>query len=313
MSTLKKLAGQTAIYGLPSILGRLLNYFLVPIHTLFFQPKEYGIISEFYAFVAFFVVLLLFGMETTFFRFVNQAENKEKAFNQAFSLVLLVNLTFLTFVLLFSQSIATWMGYPDHQNYVIWFAFILVLDAFASLFLAKLRLNEQAKQFAKIQFIGIGTNILLNLFFIYVLMAPENDPIGIGYIFIANLLSSVVKLGFLYKDVLLFRFIWDKVLAKAMLIYALPLTLAGFAGIINETFDRIMIKRLLSGQGNDYALTQVGIYSANYKLSILISLFIQAYRYAAEPFFFAQAKNVDAKKMYSKVMTFFVIIVSFIF
>ncbi len=313
MSTLKKLAGQTAIYGLPSILGRLLNYFLVPIHTLFFQPKEYGIISEFYAFVAFFVVLLLFGMETTFFRFVNQAENKEKAFNQAFSLVLIVNLTFLTFVLLFSQSIATWMGYPDYQNYVIWFAFILVLDAFASLFLAKLRLNEQAKQFAKIQFIGIGTNILLNLFFIYALMVPENDPIGIGYIFIANLLSSAVKLGFLYKEVLLFRFIWDKVLAKAMLIYTLPLTLAGFAGIINETFDRIMIKRLLSGQGNDFALTQVGIYSANYKLSILISLFIQAYRYAAEPFFFAQAKNVDAKKMYSKVMTFFVIIVSFIF
>lgn len=313
MSALKKLAGQTAIYGLPSILGRVLNYLLVPLHTSYFAPTEYGIVSEFYAYVAFLVILLMMGMETTFFRFVNQSKDQEKTFNQAFSIVLVINILFLTTVFLFSQSIATWMGYPLYRNYVIWFSLILAMDSMSSLFLVKLRFKEKAKQFALIQLGSISVNILLNVFFIYVLLDPVNDPIGIGYIFLANLFASLVKPLLLFKEVIKFRFIMDKIMAKAMLIYAIPLMVAGFAGIINETFDRILIKQLLLPKGTAYAQAQVGIYSANYKLSILISLFIQAYRYAAEPFFFAQAQKQDGKKTYSKIMTYFVIIVSFMF
>ncbi len=312
MSNIKKLAGQTATYGLPSIIGRVLNYFLVPIHTNTFLPEDYGIISEFYAYVGFFVILLMMGMETTFFRFVNQAEDKLKTFNQAFSIVLVINVIFLIVVVSSAQSIANWMQYPDMANYVILFAFILVMDALSSLFLVKLRFHQKAKEFALVQFASILTNILLNLFFIYVLLKPA-DSIGIGYIFIANLFASLIKPILLFKHVIQYRFIMEKAQAMKMLIYALPLMLAGFAGIINETFDRILIKRLLMGEGQEYAQAQVGIYSASYKLSILISLFIQAYRYAAEPFFFEQAKKDDGNKIYSKIMTYFVVIVSLMF
>ncbi len=312
MSTIKKLAGQTAIYGLSSILGRLLNYLLVPLHTDKFNPDEYGIVSEFYAYVAFFVVLLMFGMETTFFRFVNKSKDKEKLFNQAFSIVLVINVAFLVLVLLFSQSIANWMMYPNHKDYVIWFAFILVFDATSSLFMAKLRQEERAKKFAIIQLTSIGVNIILNVFFILVLL-PKYPEFGIGFIFIANLISSLIKPILLFDYIRKFKFIIDKTLAKTMIWFATPLLIASFAGIINETFDRILIKRLLLDKGQDYAQAQVGIYSASYKLSILITLFIQAFRYAAEPFFFAQEKHQEKNKIYSKVMTYFVMIVSLMF
>jgi O-antigen/teichoic acid export membrane protein len=312
MSTIKKLAGQTAIYGLSSILGRLLNYLLVPLHTEFFHPSEYGVVSEFYAYVAFFVVLLMFGMETTFFRFVNKSDNKEKLFNQAFSIVLVINIAFLVLVLLFSQSIANWMMYPNHANYVIWFAFILVFDATSSLFMAKLRQEDKAKKFAIIQLSSIGVNVILNVFFIFILL-PIYPEFGIGFIFLANLFSSLIKPILLVDYVKKFKFIIDKALAKTMIWFATPLLIASFAGIVNETFDRILIKRLLLDKGQDYAQAQVGIYSASYKLSILITLFIQAFRYAAEPFFFAQEQHKNKNKIYSKVMTYFVMIVSLMF
>ena len=318
MSIIKKLAGQTAIYGLSTILGRLLNYLLVPLHTYYFTKSEYGIVSEFYAFVAFFIVLLTFGMETAFFRFVNKSEDKEKTFNIAASFVMVVSAIFLISVLIFSQSIATWMGYPDSQNFVIWFGVILAVDATTSLFLAKLRFLNQAKKFAMVQLSSIGVNILLNVVFIWGIYDSTNpETIGIGFIFLANLFSSFVKPLLLFKEVSAFRFVWDKASSMAMVIFAIPLVIAGFAGIVNETLDRILLKRLLMGDGSpeqlEYAQSQVGIYSANYKLSILITLFIQAFRYAAEPFFFSQEDNDDKDKVYSKVMTYFIAIVSLMF
>ncbi|UKN00810.1 oligosaccharide flippase family protein [Paracrocinitomix mangrovi] len=322
MSTIKKLAGQTAIYGVSSILGRLLNYLLVPLHTydgIGFDKSQYGIISEFYAFVAFFIVLLTFGMETTFFRFVNKSEDKEGTFNKAASIVVALSSIFLISVIVFSQSIANWMGYPDMSNFVIWFGAILAVDATSSMFLAKLRQEDKAVKFAIVQLSSIGVNILLNVIFIlgfYDAANPEAS-MGIGFVFLANLIASFVKPLILYKEVSTFRFIWDKTVSKAMVVFALPLAVAGFAGIINETLDRILIKRLLMGDGSPealkYAQEQVGIYSANYKLSILITLFIQAFRYAAEPFFFAQEKNENKDKVYSKVMTYFIIVVSLMF
>ena len=322
MSIIKKLAGQTAIYGLSSIIGRLLNYLLVPLHTsetYGFNEANYGVISEFYAYVAFFIVLLTFGMETTFFRFVNKHEDKEKVFNHAASFVILLSGIFFITVLVFSGNIASWMGYPEMQNFVTWFGAILAVDAVSSLFLAKLRFQNKAKKFALVQLASIATNIILNLVLIlgfYDATQPELS-MGIGFVFLANLAASIVKPLILFKEVSVYRFVWDKAMSKAMFLFALPLAIAGFAGIINETLDRILIKRLLMGGGSatelEYAQSQVGIYSANYKLSVLITLFIQAFRFAAEPFFFEQEKNEDKDKVYSKVMTYFVIVVTLMF
>jgi O-antigen/teichoic acid export membrane protein len=328
MNVLKKLAGQTAIYGLSSILGRLLNYLLVPLYTLVFTKSEYGIVSEFYAYAAFLVVFLTFGLETTFFRFVNKSRNPEKTFDEVFSLLLTINGIFLLLVLFFAQRIADLLLFPDYKNFVIWFACILVFDASSSLLMAKLRQQNQARKFARIQLSSIGLNIALNLLFILYAKRQVDagnadgfaamiysPAIGIGYIFIANLCSSLLKPLMLYKELSIFKFdlAWPQ--ARKLLVFAAPLAIAGFAGIVNETIDRPMIKYILLAQGEtlDYAMGQVGIYSANYKLSILITLFIQAFRYAAEPFFFAQEKNADKAKIYSKIMTWFVIVVTTIF
>jgi len=312
LSTIRKLAGQTAVYGLSSIVGRVLNYFLVPLHTGIFSSSEYGVISEFYAYVAFFAVMLTFGLETTFFRFVNKSEDKEKTFNQAFSLVLIINAVFLTSAILFSDQIAAWMLFPEYSEYVIWFACILTFDATTSILLAKLRFQEKATRFVFIQLTSVGVNIILNLFFLLYLI--EDYPgIGIGFIFLANLLSSAIKPFFLYRELAQFRFVLEKSMLWAMFVFAVPLAIAGLAGIVNETIDRILLKRILLHRGQDYAESQVGIYSACYKLSILITLFVQAFRYAAEPFFFSQAKQENRDKTYSKVMTWFVITVTLMF
>lgn len=328
MSTLKQLAGQTAVYGISSILGRVLNYALVPIHVSLFSPAEYGVVSDFYALVTFCAVLLTFGLETTYFRFVNKTENGEKTFNEIFSLVLIINGIFLLIVLFFSQGIANAMLYPEFQNIVVWFGFILVFDASSSLLLAKLRHQNNARRFALIQLASIGVNILLNLLFILYAKrevdAGNTDGlagwiyspvIGIGYVFIANLCSSLVKPLLLYKELRAFQFTLSWAQARTLLIFATPLAIAGFAGMVNEAIDRPMLKYILYAQTNDleFAKSQVGIYSGNYKLSILITLFIQAFRYATEPFFFAQEKNADKGKVYARVMTWFVIVVTLIF
>jgi O-antigen/teichoic acid export membrane protein len=314
MSTIKKLAGQTAVYGLSSILGRLLNYLLVPIYTLDgnYDPAEYGVISIFYAYVAFIVVLLMFGMETTFFRFINKSKDKEKTFNQAFTIVLITNVIFLAFILLFAQEVANSIGFPDMSTYVIWFAFILVFDACSSLFMAKLRYLEKPKEFAIIQLSSIGVNIVFNLIFIYGFL-QSNKEFGIGFVFLANLFSSAVKPLMLYKYIIKIKLVWDKVVVKTMIWFAIPLLIGSFAGIVNETIDRILLRKIMLSKGEVYADTQVGIYSANYKLSILITLVIQAFRYAAEPFFFSLEKDKNKDKIYSKVMTYFVILISLIF
>ncbi|MFT5823944.1 MAG: O-antigen/teichoic acid export membrane protein, partial [Crocinitomix sp.] len=241
------------------------------------------------------------------------SEDKEKTFNQVFSIVLVVNAIVLVSLLVFSQSIANWLGHPEFRTYVIWFAFILVFDATSSLLMARLRFLNQPKRFAFIQLSNIGTNIILNLIFIFYFLQDGAD-FRIGYVFLANLIASFIKPVLLYKDILKFKFTWDKVLVKTMIIFAIPLILAGFAGVVNEVIDRVLLSKMLAEpRGIEYAEGQVGIYSANYKLSILITLFITAFRYAAEPFFFAQEKNKDKNKVYSKVMNYFVIIVTLIF
>lgn len=310
MSKLKKLAGQTAIYGLSSIVGRLLNYLLVPLHIYFFAEGKhhYGVLSELFSWVAFLMIILTFGMETTYFRFLNSEKDKENVYNNSFLMVLLINVIIIIPLLIFSSTLAEAMLFGDHINYVVLLLIIVCIDAISSLPLAKLRAQEKAKRFALIQFASIGANILLNIVLLALFFDKENPAIGVSLILIANLVASATKIFLLRKSFLNIKFTLQKELAVSMLKYAFPIAIAGFAFVINEALDRILLKQLLFSSTHDlvYAEAQVGIYSACYKLAMLVTIFLQAYRYAAEPFFFAQSKEKDKNKTYVKVMNYFI-------
>jgi O-antigen/teichoic acid export membrane protein len=327
LNPLKQFAGQTVIYGLPTILGRLFNVLLVPLYTRLFPTAEYGVVSEMYAYVSFLYVLLTYGMETAFFRFSQQNEHKSQLYSTAFISLLSTSTLFVLLVTLFSGKIAGVLDYAEHSEYIVWFAFILAFDAITIIPYANLRQENKAMKFAMIKSVWIIINIGLNLFFIllcpYIAVHSHNQEllngitfiynpnIGVGYIFISNLVASAVTLLILSADMLKIAFTFSVPLLKKMLKYAWPLLLFSFAGIINETFDRIILKHLLPASSNPMA--QLGIYGACYKISILMTLFIQTYRYAAEPFFFSKAKTSDAKLLYSNMMTYFVIVCALIF
>ncbi len=330
MSTIRKLASQTAIYGLSSIIGRFLNYLLVPLHTSknVFSLEQYGIITEMYAYVAFLVILLTYGMETSFFRFYHQPElEKNKVYSTALWSVMMSTAFFIMMCTAFAQPIADWLHYSNHTEYVIWFAVIVGLDAVSAIAQAKLRAENKPVVFAFINLSNVAINIGLNLFFLayclpkyqagqtnWLIETFYNPEIGVGYVFIANLIASIVKFLMLMPYYLDLRFGLNKTYLKNMLIYGLPLLFAGLAGIINETLDRIMLKQMLVDDvGEVRTLELIGIYGAVYKISILITLFIQAFRFAADPFFFAQEKEKNSKETYSKVMTYFVIVCAVIF
>jgi len=327
LNPLKKLAGQTAIYGLPTILGRLLNYLLVPLYTRVFVPEEYGIVTEMYAYVSFLFVLLTYGMETAFFRFAGQEEQRGKVFGTALTSLVATSSVFLFFTFGSASFLAGKLGYSDHTEYVKWFALILAADVISTIPYANLRLKNKAFRFAAVKFINILSNIGFNLFFIVACPAIlDHFPgstiagfigmfysadIGIGYIFISNLLASLITLVLLLPEISPASLKPDRELLKKMLAYSWPLLIFGMAGIVNETFDRIILKHLITDKSD--AMVQLGIYGACYKVSILMTLFIQTYRYAAEPFFFDQAGKKDARKTYATTMHYFIIICLFIF
>ena len=327
---LKKLASQTAIYGLTSIVGRLLNWFLVPVYlgVAKFTTDQYGIITEMYSYVAFLVVFLTYGMETAYFRYSTLEEhNPKKVYTTVIYSLFTTSFLFIGAAFLFDQPIADWLKYPKHPEFVTWFAIIVGLDAISSIPMAQLRAENKAIKFAIINFINIGVNIGLNLFFLayclpkyvagetnWLLETFYNPQIGVGYVFISNLIATGVKFLLLAPDMLKAKYGFEISLLKKMFIYALPLLIFGLAGIVNETIDRIMLKRMLFDTlGEKETLSQLGIYGACYKVSIIITLFIQAFRYAAEPFFFAQEKEKNAKDIYAKVMNYFVIVCATIF
>jgi O-antigen/teichoic acid export membrane protein len=311
LNQIKKLAGQTAIYGVSSILGRLLNYLLVPLHTRAMLPDKYGVIGELYAYIATLLVVLLYGMETAFFRYSQSSKDKNKVFSTALISIIFTTSIFLVLALSFSGHIADMMRYPDNQEYIIYFVLIVAMDALSSIPYAKLRAENKAVRFAIIKLINILTNIGLNLYFYFDFESWQiKSEMGVEYVFIANLIASGVTLLLLSPQFLNIKTKFSYPLWRKMMFYALPLLFSGLAGIVNETFDRILLKYLLP---ENIAMSQVGIYSACYKVSILMTIFIQAFRYAAEPFFFAQEKEKDSKEVYAKVMTYFVIVGLYIF
>ena len=304
MNPLKKLASQTAIYGLSSVVGRLLNYLLVPLYTRYFLPAEYGVVTELYAYVAFLVVMLTYGMETAFFRF-SKKEETTKVYSTTLISLLISSVVFVGLIFLNSSAISQWLGYANHPEYIQFFALIIGMDAVASISFAKLREQDKAMRFAFIRIVNIMINIGLNLYFIVY------QEYGIAYIFIANLVASVITLLMLFPQMIGSSWVFDKKLWKKMMIYALPLLIAGLAGMTNETIDRILLKHLLPN--TDIAASELGLYGAFYKLSIIMILFIQTFRFAAEPFFFAQEKEGNSRKIYADVLKYFTIIMAFIF
>lgn len=318
--SIKRLLGQTATYGLSSIIGRLLNYLLVPLYTssaVFSNPSDYGVVSELYSWVAFLIVFLSFGMETAFFRFLQQSEDKEKVFSNGFLTVIGINLIFYIGLLYFNNDLANLMLYEGHNEYIVLLGAIVCIDAIASIPLARLRSEEKALRFTIIQLSSIGVNIVLNLILLLGFFDPSRPEEGVLFILIANLCASIVKMLFVSDIIMKVRFKIDKSLIKSMIAYSFPLVIAGLAGIVNETIDRILLKQIVYNPlipgSLEAAEAQVGIYSACYKLAMLVTILLQAYRYAAEPFFFEQLKNEDRNKVYSKIMNLFIAAVCFVF
>ncbi|MFN8294210.1 MAG: polysaccharide biosynthesis C-terminal domain-containing protein [Chitinophagales bacterium] len=324
MNPLKRLASQTFIYGIPSIAGRFLNYLLTYLYTRVFSTSDFGVNSELYAYSGFFAVLLALGLETGFFRFQKDAEKPELVFASAFRFLLCTSVLFLSCILFFSTPIAAAMQYQGLEFYIEWFAWILVLDAIGALPFAMLRAENKAMRFAAIKVVEIGVNVGCNIFFLVVcrkafleggnawLASCYNPSIGVGYVFISNLLASGVKVLLLLPQMKQVLAGFDAALLKKMLRYSLPMVLIGFAGIVNEMLDRMSLKYLLPGTPHQN-LAALGIYGACYKLSVIMNLFIQAFRYAAEPFFFAHAAKSNSRKVYADVLLYFTIFCVFIF
>lgn len=325
---IKRLAGQTAIYGLSSILGRLINFLLVPLYTnLLFNTSEYGIIAEMYAYVAFLLILLTYGMETAFFRFSQEAPGQRKRiYSTTLLSVLSTSVVFILLVTVFRQPIAGLLRHPGHAEYIVWLGIIVGLDALNAIPFARLRAENKAMAFAVIKLLGIAANIAFVLFFLLlcpwlyeqpghgllksVLPMVYNPNIGVGYVFISNLIATAFTSVLLLPVMLKAGLTFSSSLWKSMLAYALPLLLVGFGGVINESLDKVLLKYLLP---QDIAQSHVGIYSACYKISVFMTIFIQAFRFAAEPFFFAQSSQTNARSMYADVMKYFVIACLFIF
>lgn len=323
MNPLKKLAGQTAMYGLPTIIGRLLSYALVPLLSYIYgKPAEFGKNIEFYSYISFFNVLFTYGMETALFNFSASESDKESVYSTALRSLIVSSILLSLPFLCFSGSLAALLRYPGHYEY-IWFAILIVAtDAVAAIPFAKLREQNKAKRFAKLKLVNIIMQLVITIFFIGICkFYHDNEPasflaklynpqIGIAYVFIANLAANLFSLLLLSPELMRVKNGFDRELWKRMMRYALPLIIVGLGGMVNETMDRILLKYLLPpGIGE----TQLGIYGACYKISILMTLFVMAFRYAAEPFFFSEQKNTNAKSLYGKVMTYFVIFCLVIF
>jgi O-antigen/teichoic acid export membrane protein len=287
------------------VIGRLLNYLLVPLYTRYFSPEEYGVVTEMYAYVAFLVIVLTYGLETAFFRFSKKGNDVKIVYSTALISLMVSSFIFVLLMFSGSSSIANFLGHGIESRFIQWFAIIVGLDAISSISFAKLREEEKAIRFAIIRLLSISVNISLNLYFIV------HKGFGIEYIFISNLISSVFTILCLVPEMLKIKFAFDSILWKKMMIYALPLVVAGLAGMTNETVDRILLKHLLPNSAT--AAHELGLYGAFYKLSIIMILFVQTFRFAAEPFFFAQHKQKDDRKVYADVMKYFTIVMIVIF
>lgn len=325
MNPIKKLAGQTALYGVSTILGRVLNYALVPLHTdVFEDTAQFGTLTELYTYVAFLNIMYTFGMETAYFRFVSRNKGNGKAaqdvYNSAFSSVFLVSLLLSGFIALNAEGVANTLGYPGSGNIIIWLAIILLTDAIVAIPYARLRNENKALKFAATKLSAIVLTVLLNLFFLLLLPAIHDvSPIleamywpdlGIGYVFLANLIGNAIVPIFLWRYLLEIKLSIDWKTFKPMAAYAFPILVMGLGGMINENIEKLLLNDLLPVDFYPDKTPQeaLGVYGACYKLSIFMMLAIQAFRYAGEPFFFSKAEDKSAPALFAKVMHYFTVL-----
>ncbi|MCH5216712.1 MAG: oligosaccharide flippase family protein [Muribaculaceae bacterium] len=319
LATIKSLAKDTAVYGLSSIIGRFLNWCLVPVYTIVFPAEEYGVVTYIYSFVAIALVILIYGMETGFFRFVNDADEKNpiRVYSTALLSIAATSIMFLIAVCCFITPISDIMELPAHPDYILIMAATVAIDAFTAIPFCYLRYKKCSMRFATIKLIGIAINIALNIFFIIgcpYLMKVSSQSVswfydsqyGVGYIFLANLLSSLAVLIMLCPE-LRIKYVYSVKLFRKMFRYSFPILVLGVAGIMNQSIDKILIPYILRDSAE--AWSQVGIYGANYKIAIVMVMFIQAFRFAYEPVIFSQnrEKNVKKTQLYADAMKYFII------
>lgn len=306
MSSIKKLAGQTVWYGLSNVAARFLNYLLTFLHVYLFDTSEFGDVSIFYANAALLSIIFTYGMETTYFRFVQNENEKGSVYATGF-----ISLLFTTFILagvliFYRQPVAGFMEISETPEWITWLSLIVAADTLAALPFAVLRQQNRPRKYAMIKVANILLTIGLQLFFFWVYPNITGETVDIGFVFLSNLIASIATLLFLSRELLQIKWTFNSRLWKEMMIYALPLIIVGFGGMVNETIDRQLLLRFYEGTVEE-AKSATGIYSANYKLAILIVLFIQAFRMGAEPFFFQQSKEKNAPQTYARVMKFFVL------
>ncbi len=318
MANLKSLAKDTAIYGMSSILGRFLNYLLVPLYTSNISAASggYGIITNLYAYTALLLVILTYGMETTFFRYANKTnEDPQKVYSSTLIMVGFTSLLFIVLVSIFLQPLSGVMGYSDHSSYVWVMAATVSIDAFQCIPFAYLRYKKRPIKFAALKLLFIAFNIALNLLYFVVLpdlykSYPEviqhvySPETGVGYAFYINLVCTASITFFFYKELTGFKYTFDKELAKRMLSYSWPILILGIAGILNQTADFILFPYLYKGS---QAHQQLGIYGAASKIAMIMAMITQAFRYAYEPFVFGKGNDKDNRETYAVAMKYFII------
>jgi O-antigen/teichoic acid export membrane protein len=328
LSTIRKLASQTILYGFTYFAGRLLSFFLVPFYTRIFAPSVYGTISLIYAWIPFLTVVFTYGMETGYFYFANKEKNEGKVEGTTFLSLFYTSLLLSVLMILTSSGIAGLFHGRLRTDYVIYAALILAFDTISVLPFAWLRKHDRSLRFAVLKTANIVINIFFNFLFLIILpyvfahsgtgifhdlMAMHYDPAeGVKFVLWANVLSSFIILLLLIPELKKIKFQWSREIWNRMLTYSWPMLIMGFAGVINETFDRQLLSSRLPGTNNQI-MAQIGIYSACYKISIFMTLAVQSFRYAAEPFFFRQMRESNSRNMYATVLKYFSFVTSLIF
>ena len=320
---MKKLAKETAMYGVSSILGKFLNWMMVPLYTyVLASSADYGIVTNLYAWTALLLVMLTYGMETGFLRFANK--NKEEAGKVYSTTLVSVGITSTVFALtciIFSHPIANAMGYANHSEFIALLGTVVALDAFGCIPYVYLRYINRPIRFVALNLFAIFVNIFFNIFFLVICpwletKAPNlinwfyKADYGVGYVFIANIFSTVLVTIALLFDVFVVKFEFDKALLKKMLRYSLPLVILGIAGIMNQTLDKILFPFLMHGKTGE---AELGIYGATSKIALVMTMFTQAFRYSYEPFIFAQKKDKNSLETYADAMKYYILIALFIF
>ena len=317
MSSIKKLAGQTLWYGLPTIGSRFLGYLLNFSLSFIYQAADTADLTQIYAIVPFINILFTYGVETSYFRFSQQMD-KDRLYNTLNVSILISSILFSATLLFFSHSLANATLMPSHPEYFVWLTGIIFLDTIATLPFAKLRQEGRPRKYAFVRIAGIAVNVFVVIFFIgvcpYLTVNKPDSPllffydpsIGIGYYLIGNLAGSATTFVLLWKEWRSFKFNFDSKIWKEVMKYAYPLVIVGLGGMVNEMISRLVYQHMINLPAEE-AKRQLGIFAANYRLAVLITIFIQMFRMAAEPFFFNQSKEENATKTYARVMKFFII------